>query len=141
MQALANQGVNTFVVGFGDVVGLEPGVLNDSAQAGGEAKAGGPPYYYAADDAATLQAALLAIAGGIILPSCSFALAQAPPDPELVTVSIDGTPIPRNPGHNNGWDYHPDASTITFFGAACDLVQTGNTNVSFVFGCPGPTID
>ncbi len=141
VQALAAQGVNTFVLGFGDVLGLDPGVLNDAAQAGGEAKPGGPPYYYAANDANSLQTALMQIAGGIILPSCSFTVSATPPDPNLVTVTVNGTPIPRDPGHNNGWDYHPDASTITFFGMACEQVQTGNTEVSFVFGCPGPTIE
>lgn len=141
VQALAAQGVTTFVLGFGSPLGLDTGVLNDSAQAGGKPKPSGPPYYYEAADAASLTTALMEIAGGIVVPSCSFELAEVPDDPDLATVSVNGTAIPRDTGHNDGWDYHPDTSTITFFGAACDLVQAGNTNVSFVFGCPGPTID
>lgn len=140
VQALNTQGIGTFVLGFGNVFGFA-GVLNDAAQAGGHPQPNGPPYYYAADDAASLQAALMAIAGGIVVPTCSFAVTETPPDPDLVTVTIEGTPIPRDPGHNNGWDYHPDANTITFFGAACDAVQQGQTSVSFVFGCPGPVVD
>ncbi len=140
VQALNTQGIGTFVLGFGDTFGFA-GILNDAAQAGGHAKPGGPPYYYAANDAASLQAALLAIAGGIVVPTCSFTVTETPPDPDLVTVTIEGTPIPRDPGHNNGWDYHPDANTITFFGDACDAVQEGQTSVSFVFGCPGPIVD
>ncbi len=140
VSALANQGIHTFVLGFGDVLGLDPGILNDAAQAGLEPQAGSTSYYEADDDA-SLEAALLEIAGGIVLPSCSFEVTQTPPDPDLVTVTIDGNAIPRDAAHNNGWDYHPDADTITFFGAACEAVQGGETSVSFVFGCPGPVID
>jgi len=139
--ALNSQGVGTFVLGFGSVLGLDTGVLNDAAQAGGHPKPAGPPYYYHADDAQSLDAALMAIAGGIVVPTCSFEVTETPPDPDLVTVTIEGTPIPRDPSHSNGWDYHPDASTITFFGAACDSVQEGETSVSFVFGCPGPIVE
>ncbi len=141
VQALAGQGIHTFVLGFGDLFGLDPALLNDAAQAGMEPAPGGPPYFYHADDAMSLDAALLAIAGGIIPPTCSFAITETPPDPDLVTVSIDGTAVPRDASHNNGWDYHPDASTITFFGSACDLIQGGDVSVSFIFGCPGPVVD
>ncbi|MCP4445091.1 MAG: VWA domain-containing protein [Myxococcales bacterium] len=139
--ALNAQGVGTYVLGFGSVLGLDTGVLNDAAIAGGHPKPGGPPHYYHADDAQSLDAALMAIAGGIVEPSCSFDVTETPPDPDLVTVTIEGTPVPRDAAHNNGWDYHPDANTITFFGAACASVQEGETSVSFVFGCPGPIVD
>ncbi len=142
VEALRAQGIDTFVLGFGSsFFGLDTGVLEDAAQAGGQPAPGGPPHYYHADDAPSLEAALMAIAGGIVVPSCSFEVSETPPEPDRVTVSIAGTPIPRDPGHNNGWDYHPDESTITFFGEACEAVQEGETNVSFVFGCPGPTVE
>ncbi len=141
VQALAGQNIHTFVLGFGDLFGLDPGLLNDAAQAGLEPAPGGPPYFYHADDANSLDAALLAIAGGIIPATCSFAVTETPPDPDLVTVTLDGNAIPRDTAHNNGWDYHPDSSTITFFGGACDLIQGGDIDVSFVFGCPGPVVD
>jgi hypothetical protein len=141
VQALASQNIHTFVLGFGDLFGLDPDLLNDAAQAGLEPAPGGPPYFYHADDATSLDAALLAIAGGIIPPTCSFTVTETPPDPDLVTVTLDGNAIPRDASHNNGWDYHPDSSTITFFGSACDLIQGGDVNVSFVFGCPGPVVD
>ncbi len=138
--ALRNQGVNTFVLGFGSLFGLDSGLLEDAADAGGEPRPGNPNFYHA-NDAASLQQALLAIAGGIIPTTCSFALTSLPPDPEAVTVTVAGVPVPRDSGHNNGWDYHPDANTITLFGTACASVQEGETSVSFVFGCPGPVID
>lgn len=139
VNALRLQGVNTFVLGFGAIFGLE-GLLEDASDAGGVPRPGSPNYYHA-DDAASLEQALLAIAGGIIPSSCSFELTSLPPDPEAVTVTVAGNAVPRDFGHNNGWDYHPDASTITLFGTACASVQEGDTNVSFVFGCPGPVIE
>jgi hypothetical protein len=140
VQTLKAQGIKTFVLGFGDPFGFGS-VLDDAAIAGGVPKPGGPPHFYSATDANSLNTALQEIAGGIIVPTCSFAVTETPPDPDLVTVSINGTAIPRDSGHNNGWDYHPDAGTITFFGDACATVQGGEVNVSFVFGCPGPSVD
>ncbi len=141
--ALANAGINTYVLGFGLnlPIGIPAGVLDDAAVAGQVPKPGGPPHYYEANDATQLEQALNDIAGGIIVPTCEYSLASAPPDPDLVTVTIDGTPVPKDPNHNNGWDYHPDASTITFFGSYCTQIQSGAAaNVRFTFGCPGPIV-
>lgn len=139
--ALANAGIHTFVLGFGGILGLDPAVLNDSAQAGLEPIPGGPPYFYQADDAASLQAVLDTIAGGIIIPSCAFELTSLPPVPDDVAVYFDGVAVPRNPSQLNGWDYYPDAGTITFFGTYCDQLTSGQVSeVDFMFGCPGPVV-
>ncbi len=140
--ALASAGIKTFVIGFGSTLGLDEAVLNDSAIAGGVPNPGGPPHYYPATNAAQLQTQLDLIAGGIIVPTCSYELASAPPDPDLVTVTLDGTPVPRDASHTNGWDYYPDAMTITFFGSYCATIESStNASVSFVFGCPGPVVN
>lgn len=140
--ALANAGIKTYVIGFGDPLGLDVQLLNDAATNGQTPRAGGPPYYYEATDAASLQMALDAISGGVIVPSCEYALDSAPPDPDAVTVKVNGMVVPRSTNHTNGWDYHPDASTITFFGSYCTDIESGAvTEVEFFFGCPGPVID
>jgi hypothetical protein len=137
--ALYNSGIHTYVLGFGSF--SDPTVLNDAATAGGEARSG-TTKYYEASNAMQLDAALQAIAGGIIVPSCSYHLQSPPPDPNNVTVTINGTPVPRSTQHTMGWDYHPDASTITFFGSYCDQIMSGAiTDVSFAYGCPGPIIN
>ncbi len=142
VDALAAAGIKTYVIGFGDPLGLDVQLLNDAAQKGGVPRAGGPPYYYQATNASDLQNVLAMISGGVIVPSCSYALSSQPPDPDAVTVTIDGVPVPRSTGHTNGWDYYPDAGTITFFGMACDQVQSGSiSSVEFFFGCPGPVVD
>jgi len=135
--------IKTYVLGFGVglPLGIPAGVLDDAALAGEVPRPGGPPHYYEANDATQLEQALNAIAGGIIVPTCEWSLASQPPDPDLVTVTIDGTPVPRDTGHANGWDYHPDASTITFFGSYCAQIESGAVaNVRFTFGCPGPVV-
>lgn len=137
--ALHNAGIPTYVLGFG-TFGLNTGVLNDAAVAGGKAKPGSTKFYEA-NNAQDLANALNAIAGGIIVPSCTFQLQSAPPDPTNVTVTINGQPVPKDTSHGNGWDYYPNSSTITFFGSACQQVQMGSTNaVSFIYGCPGPVL-
>lgn len=139
--ALFNAGIKTYVLGFGGGFGTTPQVLNDAAVAGGKPKAGSTKFYEATNQA-ELDQALMAIAGGIIVPTCSFQLQSAPPDPNNVTVTINGTPVPRSPSHGNGWDYHPNAMTITFFGTYCQQIMMGaQSNVAFVYGCPGPVIN
>jgi hypothetical protein len=137
--ALKNAGIPTYVLGFG-TFGLNTGVLNDAAVAGGKAKSG-TTKFYEANNANDLAMALQAIAGGIIVPSCTFQLASAPPDPMNVTVTINGMAVPRSPSHTNGWDYYPNAMTITFFGSYCSQIMMGaTTNVEFIYGCPGPVL-
>lgn len=137
--ALKNAGIFTYVLGFG-TFGLPVGVLNDAAVAGGKPKPGATKFYEA-NNANDLAMALQAIAGGIIVPSCSYALQSAPPDPDNVTVTINGMAVPRSPSHTNGWDYHPNPMTMRFFGTYCQQIEMGAmTNVSFVYGCPGPVI-
>jgi hypothetical protein len=136
--ALFNAGIPTYVLGFGSFGGGT--ILNQAAVAGGRPRPGSTKFYEA-NDAASLDAALQAISGGIIVPSCSFALDAVPPVPDDVTVTLNGMVVPRSPSHANGWDYHPDAMTITFFGTYCEQIEMGaSTDVSFAYGCPGPIV-
>ncbi|MBP6633658.1 MAG: VWA domain-containing protein, partial [Kofleriaceae bacterium] len=131
--ALASAGIKTYVLGFGGGF-TDDSVLRNSAIAGGVPRAGNTPYYVA-NDAAQLDAVLSQIAGGLIIPSCSYALASPPPDPDLVAVSLNGNLVPRSTQHTDGWDYHPDANTITFFGSYCQQIMSGAvTEVSFAYG-------
>jgi hypothetical protein len=138
--ALASAGIKTYVLGFGDGF-TDDSVLEDSAIAGLVPRPTSP-HYYAANSASELAAVFDTIAGGIVVPSCSYALDEAPPEPDNVTVTLNGVAVPRSPSHGDGWDYHPDAMTITFFGSYCDQITGGAiAEVSFVYGCPGPVVD
>ncbi len=138
--ALHNAGIPTYVLGFG-TFGLDTTVLNDAAVAGGKAKPGSTKFYEA-NNSSELEMALQQIAGGVIVPSCSYQLQSQPPVPDDVTVTLNGMTVPRSPGHTDGWDYYPDDGTITFFGSYCDQITSGSiADVSFVYGCPGPVLN
>lgn len=140
IEDLHADGIDTFVLGFGD--GVDPGILDDAAVAGGQAKQAGPPYYYQAGNSAELAMVLDQIAGGVIVPSCEYELAEPPPDPDNVTVLADGNPVPRDESGTDGWHYAPDDSHITFTGSYCDQIESGSiSSVEFVFGCSGPIIE
>jgi hypothetical protein len=142
IEDLAAAGIKTYVLGFGSTVGSNSSVLNSAALAGGVPRPNGPPHYYYADDASNLSDILGGIATTISETSCSYALTDLPPNPEDVTVKADDVDVPRDPSQQNGWDYYPDASTITFFGDYCaDIKGGGIENVEFSFACVEPKID
>lgn len=65
-----------------------------------------------------------------------------PPEPENVTVTFDGVPVPRSTSNNDGWNYTAGGTEITFFGSYCDRLRQGQVKqVRFLFGCKGPVIE
>ena len=132
---LANQGVPTFVVGFGGQV--DPAQLNIFAQAGGMPTGDPQTKYYQAEDQPSLDAALEAIASATI--SCTLQLESVPEDPGQLYVFFNKDPagVPNDP--NNGWSYDPDTNQITFNGTACQSLKDGTvTDVDVVYGCNHP---
>ena len=48
--------------------------------------------------------------------------------------------MPRDPAHQNGWDYDPATNPETFYRSLCDTLKTGQvSDVGMVFGCNQPT--
>lgn len=126
------QEVRTFVVGFGD--GVDPVQLASMAVAGGTA-IDADPVYYQADNATALSDAFAAIAGSIL--SCNFALDEAPPDVDDLYVFFDTTLVERDTTREDGWDYDADLNQVTFYGPACEAIQSNSIGeVNIVFGCP-----
>jgi hypothetical protein len=124
--------IKTYVVGFGD--GADPKELNGMAEAGGTALAADPKYYQA-DDAQALVDAFGDIVSSAL--SCTYVLDMVPPDPDELYVYINDVQIERDPMHLDGWDYDPVANRITFYGPACNLLQSGQAmDLEIIFGCP-----
>ena len=45
--------------------------------------------------------------------------------------------ISRDTSHGNGWDYDAGSNQVTFYGAACTALQSGQvTDLTIVYGCP-----
>jgi hypothetical protein len=130
-------GFSTFVVGIGLQIGAADTTLSAMAVAGGYPRAGAPSYYPvgSADELVTTLRSLVNIAR-----TCRFALGPPPPDGSLDAIDVlgDGTTIPRDPTHTNGWDYADATHTsIDLHGAACTAVSSGTVQrVNVVFRCP-----
>jgi hypothetical protein len=131
--ASAAMGIPVFVVGVGEVTDAEM-TLTQMAIAGGEAQAA-DPRYYPVSSSADLVSALGTI--GSMIASCTFGLANPPPDPANVAVNASGMRIPRDPGHLNGWDYGTGQTSIQLYGSWCDDAKAGKlSDVQAIFGCP-----
>jgi hypothetical protein len=140
VQKLASDGVKTFVLGFGEIAAGDPTLLNQLAAAGGVPNPKGPQFYPASNET-QLKNALFGIAGGIIPPPCTYSLTAPPQDPDKVTVTFDGVAVPRSQSSTQGWNYTSGGTEITFFGAACDQLRSGQIKqVQFIFGCKGPVV-
>jgi hypothetical protein len=125
--------VQTYVVGFGG--GVDPGQLNDMAQAGGTALPGNPSYYQA-DDATSLDTALAEIGGAVL--GCDYVIPEAVPNPDELFVFFDGIRVERDTTGAGGWDYTAATSSLSFAGNACTALRTGNVeSLILVYGCPG----
>jgi hypothetical protein len=133
----ANEGVPTFVIGFGD--GIDPVQMDIFAQAGGVPSADPAADYYKAEDQASLDAALAEIASKTL--GCVYDLEETPEDANKIYVFFDNTAeVPRDPNHEDGWDYDPATNQVTFYGDACDTLKAGEVDdVDIVFGCKAPT--
>jgi hypothetical protein len=109
--------------------------LNALSEAGGYS-AGSPPGPTFPNEQ-TLWQLLIPFDGGF---SCTFYLGpNAPPVPNVVTVTLNGARVPRDPSHVVGWDYTDSwMNSIELYGYWCDQVAQ-NRSVTFTayFGCPG----
>lgn len=130
VQALADAGISTFVVGM---PGSEPyeALLNAMAEVGGTARPSQPKYYSVADPDA-LEQALIGIAASVAI-NCEIPLDYEPPDPDFVNVYFDGALVEYDP--QAGWEWTADGQ-VAIRGAACDQLSAGEVlEVQILAGC------
>jgi hypothetical protein len=129
-------GFPTFVAGMA-IAPESQGDLSDMALTGGLPRAGSPAYFPVSrrGDLGAAVSELIKQVG-----TCIFAIPPPPGSDGTVSgsnigVMVDGTGIPRDTTHTNGWDYL-DASQTTFqlFGGACEAALDERP-VSVVFHC------
>jgi hypothetical protein len=133
---MAAIGIGTFVVGFGG--GVDATVLDNFAVAGGMPNTASATKYFQADSAAELQSALGTILQRVV--GCDFALASPPDDPDAVWAFLDDVQVERD--IDDGWSLDTAANVVTFAGASCAALQTGEaTDIDVVFGCPEPVLE
>jgi hypothetical protein len=141
VEALADEGIGTFVVG---IPGSQffAGTLDKLAEAGGQSNPDAPPSYYAvtaSDGAEGLTDVLTRITTGLIT-TCRLQLTSTPDSPDyegLLNVVIDGAQVPQK--GDDGWTVDTTTSppTIVLKGATCEAMETrGAEEVSIIYGCP-----
>lgn len=123
-EAARARGIPVYVVGIDDP--LRPDLVdlqNQMAIAGRRPRAvPGEPSFHRIRRAEELSAAFSEIAGSVA--QCTFVSPSAPEDPDAITISLDGEPLPRS--HEDGWDWiDPVFGTIGLFGTACARAAAG----------------
>jgi len=133
----ATAGFPTFVVGIATTSDpTSDATLTGMANAGGKPRAGTPSYYPVMNQA-DLVAALNAIV--VIAGTCVFTVPPPPnndTDQMHIGVTINGTEIPQDKNHTNGWDFS-GTNQVTVYGSNCNAIMSGNPPpmVQIVFKC------
>ena len=131
-------GIPVFVIGVSTSgTGMADTTLNMMASAGGLPRAGSPSYY-PVSSGAELSAALNTLVG--VVASCNFAVGTPPnsnTSTDYIDVFGDGTLIPHDTSHTNGWDYTDATHTsVQVYGSTCDAIMAGTiTSVTVTFRC------
>jgi hypothetical protein len=123
---LAAKGVKTYVLGYDTLA--DPALvsaLNEMAQAGGT----GDQTFRPVDDQASLLAEFQRITGQAV--SCDYALDGAVDDPTVVSVKLDGEPVPylQSGTSNDGWRISGNQRVVSLSGTYCTKLLDGKDRV------------
>ncbi|HVZ32952.1 MAG TPA: vWA domain-containing protein [Polyangiaceae bacterium] len=120
IKALADAGVQTFVVGYQTAGTQFAGQLDQMAAAGGT----GETQHHSVSSGADLMSTFESIVQRVL--SCSYQLEKAVSDASYVQVTVGGQPRDfQKP--SDGWTLGPDDKTVVLTGKACDDLQGGAT--------------
>jgi hypothetical protein len=131
VSAAAAANIPTIVFAPSTTAASDVPALNALAAAGGEYARTGNPLLF--QDETSLRE--------LIKPrpkNCSIPLSTPPPVPDVVAVTLNDQPVPRDTTHTNGWDYtNASAATVEFFGDWCvTLLDTQSWRFRAFYGCP-----
>lgn len=121
------RGIPTYVIGLAAQGSDFIAHLNEMGVAGGRPNPAAGSDYYPGDDQASLQAAFEQVVIDVI--TCTLDLEEAPSDPTLFKVSVDGVEYAFVPdcAQGDGWTFVPDTMNqqIELCGAACAAFKGG----------------
>jgi uncharacterized protein YegL len=133
---LANQGIKTFIIGFGSETGDRNGVayevLNRAAVAGGLARSGETKFYQA-DDSTALAQALEAF--GTVIQTCNYTLSEAAQEELLQVVFVYTNEDNREQILNRGseWTYNARSRQLSITGSRCADIEKGPAGLKVEF--------
>jgi hypothetical protein len=133
----AGQGFSTFVVGIATTSDpTSDATLTAMANMGGKPRANGPPSYYPVMNQQDLVDALGQIVS--IAGTCVFTIPTPPntdTDANHIGVTVNGTEIPQDKNHTNGWDFS-GTNQVTVYGPNCNAIMGPSPPaVQIVFKC------
>ena len=128
--ALARE-MPTIVVGPSTTAASEVGALNALAEAGGFAYGQGDIKFLTEKNLFEL---FIPAGDG---RSCLFPLQSPPPAADAVTVTLNGSSVPRDRTRVNGWEYSNEVPTaIELYGGWCDsVVASRSFEIVVLYGC------
>lgn len=113
-QALADEGIPVFVVGFQS--GADPENLDEIAMAGGTNAPDPDRAHFVAANSQELVTALQSIREATA--SCTFEVMNTTPQVDELIVSVGGVSVGQNP--TNGYTYAAASAVLTLHGSACE---------------------
>lgn len=123
----AVRGIPTYVIGLAAQGSSFIAHLNEMGVAGGRPNPAPQQDYYPGDDQASLQAAFEQVVTDVI--TCTLELDEAPADPALFKVTVDGVEYMyvADCGQGDGWTFVPNSMNeqIELCGAACAAFKGG----------------
>jgi len=131
----ATAGFPTFVVGIATSSDpMSDATLTQMANAGGKPRMGTPSYYPVMNQQDLVDAlnAIVVVAG-----TCTFTIPMPPnsdTDTTHIGVTVNGTEIPQDPNHANGWDFS-GTNQVVVYGSSCNAIMAGTAMVQIVFKC------
>ena len=124
--AAKNAGFMVYVIGIGPQAALTN--LQSFAVAGGTSN------YFPATSPQALADAFASISKTVT--TCTFVMAQTPPDPNNIAVYLDKNLVAKDP--TNGWTLGGNSQTVVLNGTTCDKITSGQAHtVQVLFGCAG----
>ena len=129
VKALADHGIQTFVIGFGQGTNADPAksILDSAAIAGGQPR-NGSPHFYQANSLADLKTALAKFVSDNVA-KCNWTLDPAPTSNQLLeVVRIDSANNSAEEVFQQGVDYDMDGSTVLLKDTRCTEVRTAAPN-------------
>jgi hypothetical protein len=128
IQAMAQQGIKTYVMGYDTQSDQRlKSALDRMAQAGDT----GDTQHRPIGDEQSLVSAFQQITGTLL--SCEFSLDQAVADKSYVKVTFDGVQI--NVDDPNGWSLSADRRKVTLQGGACEMAKQDGHIISVTVQC------